>query len=137
MARVKRNIFQNSDIGFMFINRETMDSDHFNRSIGADANLRLSAQMDVNAYIAKTATPDLEGDDLAGRVAYSYNSRSIIFSSSFSTLQDNFNPEVGFAPRTGVRRASGRCQYNYRQPWARDTLRELSATAEGDYFTDQ
>ncbi len=137
VARVKRNIFQNSDIGFMFINRETMDSDHFNRSIGADVNLRLTPQMDVNAYIAKTATPDLEGDDLAGRVAYSYNSRSIVFTSSFSTLQDNFNPEVGFAPRTGVRRASGRFSYNYRQPWARDKLREFVANAEGDYFTDQ
>ena len=137
VARVKRNIFQNSDIGFMFINRATMDSDHFNRSIGADANLRLSPQMDVNAYIAKTASPDLEGDDLAGRVAYSYNSRSFTFSSAFSTLQDNFNPEVGFAPRIGVRRASGRFQYNYRQPWARDTLREIGPSAEIDYFTDQ
>ena len=137
VARVKRNIFRNSDIGFMFINKATMDSDHYNRSFGADANIRLNPLMDVNAYIAKTSTPELEGDDFAGRIAYRYNDRNLAFSGSYSSLQDNFNPEVGFAPRTGVRRGSAEAEYRYRQPWGRDWLREISPIVSFDNFTDQ
>ncbi len=137
VARIKRNIFRNSDIGVMFINKETMESDHFNRSLGFDTNLRLNTLMDVNAYFAKTATQGLEGEDLAGRAAFSYNGRAVAFGTSFSTLQDNFNPEVGFAPRKGIKRSSGNIQYNYRQSWARGTLREIRPSAEVDYFTDQ
>jgi len=137
VARIKRNIFRNSDVGVMLINKETMQSDHFNRAIGFDTNLRLNTEMDVNAYIAKTATKDLEGDDFAGRAAYRYNGRTLAFGASFSSLQDNFKPEVGFAPRLGIKRSSGNFQYNYRQPWARGSLREIRPSAEVDYFTDQ
>ena len=127
VVRVKRNVFANSDIGVMFINRDTMDSSHYNRSIGVDGNFRLNPAMDVNAYIAKTATPGLEGDDFAGRIAYAFTSRSLNFSASYSSLQDNFNPEVGFAPRLGVRRARANVRYRYRQPWWRGIVRARSA----------
>ena len=75
--------FANSDIGVMFINRDTMDSSHYNRSIGVDGNFRLNPAMDVNAYIAKTATPGLEGDDFAGRIAYAFTSRSLLRRGAF------------------------------------------------------
>ncbi|TDI45010.1 MAG: hypothetical protein E2P02_08400 [Acidobacteria bacterium] len=42
VVRVKRDILANSDIGVMFINRESMNSSHFNRSIGVDANFRVT-----------------------------------------------------------------------------------------------
>jgi hypothetical protein len=137
VARIKRNIFQNSDFGVMFINRESTDSAHYNRSLGADANIRLNPSMDLNGYIAKTMTPGLEGGDDAGRVAFTYNGHLVAFQSSYSSLGDNFNPEVGFAPRLGVRRGSGRFEYRYRQAWGRNVLREISPTAEIDYFTNQ
>ena len=137
VVRVKRNVFANSDIGVMFINRDTMDSSHYNRSIGVDGNFRLNPAMDVNAYIAKTATPGLEGDDFAGRIAYAFTSRSLNFSASYSSLQDNFNPEVGFAPRLGVRRARANVRYRYRQPWWRGIVREIGPNVDFDHFTDQ
>ena len=137
VGRVKRNFAGNSDVGFMFINKESMNSDHFNRSFGIDTNLRLNPEMDVNAYIAKTSTRDVSGNDFAGRIAYRYTERTVGFGASFSSIDDNFNPEVGFAPRIGVRRTSGNFQYNYRQPWGRSFLREIRPSLEADYFTDQ
>lgn len=137
VARVKRNVFANSDVGVMFINRDTVDSDHFNRSLGVDANFRLNPNMDLNAFAAKTSSPDTSGEDWAGRVAYSFRSNNLDFESSFTNLQDNFNPEVGFAPRTGVKRASVSSQYRHRQSFARSWLREISANIDVDNFNNQ
>ena len=52
-------------------------------------------------------------------------------------MQDNFNPEVGFAPRIGIRRASGNLGYHYRQSWGRGFLREIYPHSDLEYFTDQ
>ena len=137
VMRVKRNLFDNSDIGVIFINRESRNSSHYNRSLGMDGNFRLNPSMDVNAYIAKTVTPGFEEDDLAGRIAYAFTSRTLNFSASYSSLQENFNPEVGFAPRVGVRRATGNIRYRYLQSWWRSLLREIGPNLDIDYFTDQ
>ncbi|HXV59224.1 MAG TPA: DUF5916 domain-containing protein, partial [Vicinamibacteria bacterium] len=137
VARVRRNLFSNSDFGVMFINRENMSTDHYNRGLGADANFRLSPEVDVNGYIAKTATRGLSGQDLAGRLAWSYDGRLFQISNAISTLQDNFNPEVGFAPRIGVKRSSNFFGYHYRPSWWGDFLREINPHFELEYFTDQ
>jgi len=137
VARVRRNIFGNSDIGVMFINRANMMSDHFNRAFGLDANFRLSPEIDINGYATKTSTKDVSGDDFAGRAAWSYNGRLWQFSNAFSTLQDNFNPEVGFAPRIGVKRSSAFVGYHYRPSWGGNFLREINPHFEFEYFTDQ
>ena len=137
VARVRRNLFASSDVGVMFINKEVFDSEHYNRSLGIDGNFRLTPEMDINAYVAKTATPGKEGDDLAARAAWSYDSRTYQARIAVSTLQDNFNPEVGFAPRIGVRRSSNRFGYRYRPSWWAGVLREFNPHTEIDYFTSQ
>ncbi len=123
VMRVKRNIFANSDIGVIFINRNNMTTDHSNQGIGADANFRLSPEVNVNTYIAKTRTTGLSGDDLAGRIAFGYEGRLFELQNAYSTLQDNFNPEVGFAPRIGVKRSSNYFGYHYRPDWLPGSLR--------------
>jgi Domain of unknown function (DUF5916) len=137
VARVRRNLFASSDIGVIFINRENMTTGHYNRGIGADANFRLTPAVNVNAYLAKTLTPDLSGDDLAGRVGWTYEGRLFEVQNAYSTLQDNFNPEVGFAPRIGVKRASNYAGYHYRPDWLPQGLREINPHVELEYFTDQ
>ncbi|MFQ5789982.1 MAG: hypothetical protein ACE5JI_05830, partial [Acidobacteriota bacterium] len=137
VMRLRRNVFASSDIGVMFINRETMNSPQYNRSIGADANFRLTPEMDLNAYVAKTLTPGLSGRDMAGRIAWSYDGRLLQLRTALSTLQDNFNPEVGFAPRIGVRRASNFFGYHHRQSWWTGFLREIYPHLEFEYFSNQ
>ena len=117
VARVRRNIFGNSDVGVMFLNRTNMNTDHYNRGFGIDGNFRINPEIDINAYIAKTATKGLSGDDYAGRLAWSYNGRLWQFQNAISSLQDNFNPEIGFTPRIGVKRSSNFIGYHYRPAW--------------------
>ncbi len=137
VARVRRNVFTNSDVGLIFLNRENMETDHYNRGLGLDANFRLSPRMDITGYVAKTKTPGLDGDDLAGRVEWSYEGNLLQLKAAGSTLQDNFNPEMGFAPRIGVKRGSGFLGYHYRPSWWTGFLREINPHFELEYFTDQ
>jgi hypothetical protein len=137
VARVRRNVFTNSDVGLIFLNRENMDSNHYNRGLGLDANFRLSPEIDVTGYLAKTKTPGRDGDDLAGRVEWSYEGNLFQLKAAGSTLQDNFNPEMGFAPRLGVKRGSGFLGYHYRPSWWSGVMREINPHFELEYFTDQ
>jgi hypothetical protein len=137
VARVKRNLFGNSDVGMIFLNRENMETDHYNRGLGFDANFRLSPEMDLTGYVAKTRTPGREGDDLAGRVEWAYEGRLLQLKAAGSTLQDNFNPEIGFAPRIGVKRGSGLLGYHYYPARFTGWLREVNPHFELEYFTDQ
>jgi hypothetical protein len=137
VARLRRNVFTNSDVGVIFLNRENMETDHYNRGLGLDANFRLSPEMDLTGYLAKTKTPGVDGDDLAGRVEWSYEGGLLQLRAAGSTLQDNFNPEMGFAPRIGVKRGSGFLGYHYRPGWWTGFLREINPHFELEYFTDQ
>ena len=45
---------------------ETAGGDaHYNRTMGADANLVLGRSLQINSYVAKTQTPGLAGNDMA------------------------------------------------------------------------
>ena len=133
--RVRRNVGGNSDVGAVFLNRETgSGSDHYNRSMGLDANIRVTPELEVNSYWARTATPGLTGNDQAARLAANYDGRLWQFRGVWSHLGDDFNPEMGFAPRIGVRRLLGYVGYHYRPEWWSDFLREFNPHFEfNDY----
>jgi hypothetical protein len=104
VGRYSRDVLQRSRVGALFVNKESVNgSPHFNRTIGADANLAVTRALQVNSFIAKTSTPGVADGDMAlyGRVAY--RTREWNLYAQYIDLQDNFNPEVGFVPRRGVR----------------------------------
>ena len=78
-------------------------SDHYNRTMGVDANLALSRNLQVNSFLAKTATPGRDSRDMAfyGRVAYRDPQWNVWL--NYLDVQDNFNDEVGFVQRRGVK----------------------------------
>jgi hypothetical protein len=104
VGRYSRDVLSRSRIGGIFINKESAGgSAHYNRTMGADANLNLGQHFQVMSFLAKTATPGREGQDVAwsGRVTYRDPSWNLWL--NYLDVQDNFNPEVGFVQRTGIR----------------------------------
>ncbi len=114
VSRYSRDVFRRSRIGALFVNKESVDgSAHFNRTMGLDGNFSLGNNLQVNSYVAKTATSDevcqargqasCGGNDMAfyGRIAYRDPKWNLWL--NYLDVQENFNAEAGFVQRTGIR----------------------------------
>ena len=104
VGRYSRDILKRSRVGALFINKESVDgSAHFNRTMGVDANLAISSNLQFTSYLAKTSSPGVDGDDMAyyGRLAYRDPKWNVWL--NYLDVQENFNAEAGFVQRTGVR----------------------------------
>jgi uncharacterized protein DUF5916/cellulose/xylan binding protein with CBM9 domain len=136
VARYGADVLKRSRVGAIFINKETLGGEaHYNRTVGADANLVLGRNLQVNSYVAKTQTPGLDGKDMAffGRVAYRDPSWNVWL--NYLDVQDNFNAEVGFVQRRGVKTTKAYFSPTPRPGKAR--IRMLEPMFVLTYITDQ
>jgi hypothetical protein len=136
VGRYSRDILRRSRIGAIVVNKEaTNGSRRFNRTVGADANLALGQSVQVNSYVAKTSTPGLVGKDRAafGRIAYRTPAWNVWL--NYLDVQDNFNAEVGFVQRRGVRATKAYFSRTPRPGWGH--IRMLEPMAILVYVTDQ
>ena len=110
VSRVQRE-FGRSNVGAIFINRQATGdapgSENFNRSYGIDTALQTSANGKLFAFIAGTTSPEVpvtgrrHGTDISGRLFYTYNKPGWFnYNVGYAGVGDNFNPEVGYQPRT-------------------------------------
>jgi hypothetical protein len=114
VARIKRQVFPRSDVGAIFVNRlstgDYSSSGGENRAYGADANLALSENGKLFAFLARSDTPDGVGSDYAGRALYDYRNNAWNLRAGYTQVGDRFNAEVGFVPRVGFRRPEFRIE---------------------------
>jgi hypothetical protein len=103
--RIQKDVMQKSAIGIMGTNKESLDNDYYNRSAALDANIFLTENTQVGGYLAKTFTPDLVNKDLAGYIDFYHSDDLLNIFVSQNSIGENFNPELGFFPRTGIRKS--------------------------------
>jgi len=107
VGRVRREFHRRSSVGFIFINRDNVGDPlghtEYNRAWGTDLQLGFGEHVIVSSWLAKTYSPDLSGDDWAGNFMAEYRSDLWQFDARYQEIQENFNPEVGFVPRRGIR----------------------------------
>ncbi len=134
VARVRRNLMGNSDVGLLFANRMATDSNSFNRSIGVDANIRPFGNVIVNSYLAASDARGAPSDGGAGRLSVAYRGRLWNTSAMYKRVSANFDPGVGFVRRRGFQQ-----QYATAGVHARPRLRgiqEVNPYVEADYYRD-
>jgi hypothetical protein len=136
VARVRRDIFRNSDIGAVFINKQ-VDGGYFNRTYGVDANFKFLTYLNISSFLLKTDTTGISGDEAAADISVGWFDRFWEIETQYLTIDDNFNPEVGFAPRRGIRKSRGRLGLHPRPGERMPSIREFRPTLEVDYITDQ
>jgi hypothetical protein len=108
VGRYSRDIFKRSRVGAIFVNKDTLDgSSLYNRTMGVDANLAFSPNLQFQGFLARTDSPDKEGNDGAyfGRIAYRDPKWNLYL--NYLDVQENFNAEAGFVQRTGIRTTKG------------------------------
>jgi len=112
---VRREFHRRSSVGFIFTNRdnvgEPLGHTEYNRAWGTDLQLGFGEQVILSSWLAKTYSPDLSGDDWAGHFIAEYKSDLWQFNARYQEIQENFNPEVGFVPRRGIRHPSFRVHF--------------------------
>ena len=133
VVRIKRNVGERSNLGAIFTNRQS-SSDDYNRVMGFDADLNPNQNLNVSGYYTLSDSP---GDDSANWTAGGgFNWRGPIwrFSASVDDIRENYDPEVGFVSRRGIRRFNPQINYEPR-PGKVGWIRNLTFEAQNTLFT--
>ena len=135
VARYSRGVLTRSKVGAIVINKEsTGGSDHYNRTYGTDFAMAPHANLALNGFIAKTDSPDVTDSDMGGHFRAEWLNQSSKMHVEYSHLQDNFNPEVGFVPRKGIKKTRVHFEWNPRPEVL--GIRMLDPMANVTYTTD-
>jgi hypothetical protein len=105
VLRLRQDVLENSTIGFIALNKQSLEHGSYNRGVGVDANFYLSPNTQVGGFLAKSFSPDMKGNDIAGYADFVYSDDLFSIFLNQNTVQDNFNPEMGYFQRTGIRRS--------------------------------
>ena len=136
VGRYSRDILARSKIGGIVINKEAIGSgSHYNRTFAADTTLALHRNLTMNGFIAKTETPGIAAGEMAGYVRGTWLSPAWHIYGEYIDLEDNFNPEVGFVPRVGIRTSKFHGEWDPRP--GRLNIRMLDPMWNITYTTDQ
>ena len=100
VARARRNVFGNSDVGMLMSSRSGNGS--YNRSYGADMNLRPRPNMVINSYVAASEAPGDSSDGYAARTSLGYRGRLWDNSVMLKRVSDRFDPGLGTVRRRGM-----------------------------------
>ena len=134
VGRYSKDLSRRSKVGGMIINKEGIDSGSFNRTVAADALYAPNASFSLHSFIAKTATPGDNDDQLA------FHSRALFLNTKWQTYAEytdidrNFNDELGFIPRTGIRTTKLHLERN---PRPGGIIRVMEPMINLTYTTDQ
>ena len=136
VLRIKRDVLRRSSIGGVFTGRSASTvSQGSNQAYGVDGVFTFYDNVSLNAYIAKTQTGGLVGDDLSYRGQFNYAGDRYGLQLEQLSVGANFNPEIGFVRRHDFRRSFGSARFSPRlRRW--ESIRKLSWDASLDYTTD-
>jgi hypothetical protein len=106
VARVKYDLFDQSYIGILLTNKTSEKS--FNSSIGADARFSFNNFLDdknliLSASISKTHQPNGANDSWSGNFFIDYPNDLIDMFAGYRFVNENFNPEMGYVSRVGIK----------------------------------
>jgi hypothetical protein len=136
VLRVRRDILRRSAIGALFTLRSTSTlAPGASELAGLDGNFSFFQNVYVNGYVSKSQTHGKDGDDVSYRGQFNYAADRYGLQVDRLVVPANFNPEVGFLPRTNFRRnyVSGRFSP---RPARATTIRKFYVESSLNYTTD-
>ena len=136
VARLKRDILKRSYIGAIFLNRQGGVTHAYNRAVGVDAEFNLTDYWQIQAFLMATDTPGLRSSFLSGRIQSNYETDRFRLIGIWESIGTNFNPEMGFAERTGVRQYFAEAAYKPRPKFLRKQVRQMEFESCLEYYED-
>ena len=111
VMRMRRDVFRRSTIGALFTNRSVSTvSPGSNQVFGVDGTFGFYQNINLTGFVARSETERLRGQEHSYRTNFNYGADRYGLQLDRLVVGDNFNPEVGFLPRSAFRRSlvSGR-----------------------------
>jgi hypothetical protein len=106
----------------MLTDKNPGEEGDYNRALGVDANLSfLEGSTNLTGFAAQTWTPGSQEANQAWYLEFDRRAGDVELSASYLDVGDDFDPEIGFVPRTDIRRLRSRLRYRSRPdtPWVR------------------
>ncbi len=123
VVAVQRKVFARSNIGFIFVDRETLapeesgslfDPDESNRLLGLEYNLASgNGKWTGKAFYHRTFEPDAGESPRTFNAFVIYDDLNWRWSASYLDVGEGYNPEVGFVPRTNYKRLNPDIGYSF------------------------
>ncbi len=135
VARISRDILKQSAIGMMVTNRQSSESENYNRAISLDCDFAFGESLSLGGYLALTQTPGLGGKNTASKFRFQWTSDFWNIYGHLFNIQENFNADMGFVKRTGIRRSQ--MYFGYTPEPALPGVKRLNPHVNFTYTTDQ
>lgn len=123
VASVQRKVFSRSNIGLIFINKQSVDYDwdtskpsysDYNRNIGVEYNLASSNNLWTGkSMFLKSFSPNSGSKDFVHAAHLQYSSRRIFLWWQHEYVGTNFNAEVGYVPRKNYIKLNPQAGYTF------------------------
>ncbi|MBI2833918.1 MAG: carbohydrate binding family 9 domain-containing protein [Acidobacteria bacterium] len=137
VARFSRDIWSRSRIGTIVTNKTVTNGPaHTNQAFGVDGDFVLLNNLFINAFAARTATTGVRDRQWGTYGLVNWYTDRFGAQVSRLDLQDNFNPEVGFVPRRGIRDNGTELRWSPRPPRG-SGVRQFHFIGQLNYLTDQ
>jgi hypothetical protein len=133
VGRLKRNFLSTSYVGAIVTDRESPVAGDYNRVYGPDVHLQLRDRLEIDSYLLRSDTPGRTGRNHAGSLQAAWRDDELNISTEYSTVQPNFNPEIGFVRRGNMSLYSGDVSWS---PQLRrsEAIRNLNFGTSVDYY---
>ena len=134
VTRYSADVGQRSRIGGLVVNKEAIGDARFNRTFAADTMIQPTRSFSVHSFIARTATPGVTDHQQAFHTRAEFQNSRWNTYGEFSDIDDNFNAEVGFVPRRGIKMTRVHLERN---PRPGGLIRVMAPMLQVQYITDQ
>ncbi len=123
VIRITKDGVAGSRFGMIAVNKDEFGN--YNRAGGVDFEFRPNDSLDIRGMWARTFSPDMTGKNNAWYVGTKWRNKLIRANASFTDIDDDFDPAVGYVRDEGIRqiRADVRLaprpnKYGIREIWS-------------------
>lgn len=109
VMRITKDVASGSRIGMIAVNKDEIDA--YNRAGGFDFEYRPNDSVDVRGLWSRTFEPDASGQNNAWYLGSNWRNNRFRVEGSYTDIDEDFNPAVGYVRRTGIRQFRGEARW--------------------------
>ena len=124
VVRVKRDLFSQSTLGAIVLNRQGGPGAAYNRAAGLDFNWVINGDARFTTLLARTFSPGDSKGEVAAAFDFAFQRDAYNFDLTYLDVGEGFNAEMGYIRRTDVRNPRVKAAWTPRPGWK--GIRQLS-----------